>query len=574
MRNSLSQDGSSTGIQGQITSKPEPVNLLFVDTSLENVDLLIEEVAANVQVIKIDSDENGIDKVSQTLDLAGNVGNVHIVSHADANEIQLGSSVLSTDTIADYESQLANWGDRLTDRADILFYGCSIAGNADGMHLVDRLSQITGADVAASTDFTGGSEAGGDWDLEYTAGDIETGIGFKESVKQNYKSIFKNVFSSNFSNLNNFRKQSQTSHGLNVVKDPNGAGNVLRAELRKGDNWKGRARAELIPLTGKMRFDTVYSYNFSTYSTSNSTSGETIAQWHEAKSTNIGPPLSLIQNKGTFELRFNKNATIRTKFKTGISVKPGQWMNWTFKLRWSKSGNGSMEAYSNGKKFFEYSGKNALQSAPPYMKVGIYKPSWKSSAGKGSSSNGEKVVVHFKNLNIVEGSSSPANFNDSKSVSIQEIPSIKSQSNSNNSSPSKNKSSILEYDAEDLKLSNYKVQKLSGASGQKVIGLSKNKRTGRAVYDHKGGKGTYDLEVNYYDQKEGVGELKVLLNGKSIKRWALNKKSGGKGSKGNIRRYGTIKGLKLDGKDRLTFIGKGSAKEKAFIDNIKLVSRK
>ena len=62
----------------------------------------------------------------------------------------------------------------LTDDADILFYGCDLAGNAEGQEFISSISAITGADVAASDDLTGAEEKGGDWDLEQHVGEIET----------------------------------------------------------------------------------------------------------------------------------------------------------------------------------------------------------------------------------------------------------------------------------------------------------------------------------------------------------------------------------------------------------------
>ncbi len=51
----------------------------------------------------------------------------------------------------------------LDEAGDILIYGCDVASGADGQALIDTISHLTGADVAASIDKTGGVSAGGDW---------------------------------------------------------------------------------------------------------------------------------------------------------------------------------------------------------------------------------------------------------------------------------------------------------------------------------------------------------------------------------------------------------------------------
>ena len=70
-------------------------------------------------------------------------------------------------------NQLASWADALTEDADLLFYGCDLAGNAEGEQFIESISAITGADVAASDDVTGHESQAGDWELEVSTGTIE-----------------------------------------------------------------------------------------------------------------------------------------------------------------------------------------------------------------------------------------------------------------------------------------------------------------------------------------------------------------------------------------------------------------
>ena len=59
-------------------------------------------------------------------------------------------------------------------RRILFFYGCELGGDADGEALINYVSDVTGADVAASDDLTGAADKGGDWDLEVNVGTIET----------------------------------------------------------------------------------------------------------------------------------------------------------------------------------------------------------------------------------------------------------------------------------------------------------------------------------------------------------------------------------------------------------------
>ncbi|GAB4236103.1 MAG: hypothetical protein Kow00121_63470 [Elainellaceae cyanobacterium] len=57
--------------------------------------------------------------------------------------------------------------------ADIFLYGSRVAENGVGKRLVRRISSLTKADIAASTDITGNQEFRGDWQLEFKRGRIE-----------------------------------------------------------------------------------------------------------------------------------------------------------------------------------------------------------------------------------------------------------------------------------------------------------------------------------------------------------------------------------------------------------------
>jgi hypothetical protein len=50
----------------------------------------------------------------------------------------------------------------------------------------------SGADVAASVDLTGAAALGGDWDLEYSQGDIEKEVAFSKEIQQIWTAILAN----------------------------------------------------------------------------------------------------------------------------------------------------------------------------------------------------------------------------------------------------------------------------------------------------------------------------------------------------------------------------------------------
>lgn len=99
---------------------------------------------------------------------------IHILSHGAAGTLHLGSTSLTNNHLDDPSIQtvLAKIGESLTVDGDLLLYGCNIAADAEGQRFVANLAAVTGADVAASDDFTGSSNLNANWILEERTGDI------------------------------------------------------------------------------------------------------------------------------------------------------------------------------------------------------------------------------------------------------------------------------------------------------------------------------------------------------------------------------------------------------------------
>jgi hypothetical protein len=98
---------------------------------------------------------------------------IHILSHGSAGSLKLGSTQLNSATLEARQDELGAWRQALSVGGDILLYGCNVARGSFGVSFVERLAEVTGGDVAASTDLTGAVQLGGDWTLELTTGPIE-----------------------------------------------------------------------------------------------------------------------------------------------------------------------------------------------------------------------------------------------------------------------------------------------------------------------------------------------------------------------------------------------------------------
>ncbi len=129
-------------------------------------------IDAPFDVVLLSANRDGIEQISEYLAGREHIAAMHILSHANAGTLTLGTSELNAASLSHYADQLAGWSAALTDDADVLLYGCNLAQDGGGVKLIDRLSAVTGADIAASDDVTGSAALGGDWNLEYATGDI------------------------------------------------------------------------------------------------------------------------------------------------------------------------------------------------------------------------------------------------------------------------------------------------------------------------------------------------------------------------------------------------------------------
>ncbi|MBD1822859.1 DUF4347 domain-containing protein [Cyanobacteria bacterium FACHB-DQ100] len=147
--------------------------LFFVDSTVEDAASLLAGISSN-QIIYLNAAQDGVEQITEALAQRQGISAIHIISHGDSGSLRLGNADLSGETLDRYRDSLQAWKTSLTDDADILIYGCDVAAGEQGQAVITQISQLTGADVAASDDLTGTAALGGDWILEFGAGTIDT----------------------------------------------------------------------------------------------------------------------------------------------------------------------------------------------------------------------------------------------------------------------------------------------------------------------------------------------------------------------------------------------------------------
>jgi len=160
----------------------ESSELIFVDRSVDDYETLMAEINPSAEIIYIDLNSDGVQQIADALSTRSNVDAIHIISHGDAGQLQLGNATLDQESMqGEYADELQTIGKSFSQRADIFIYGCNFGEGYIGTRAMTALADATTADVAASDDLTGSANPGGDWDLEKSVGEIDNDSLFEKS---------------------------------------------------------------------------------------------------------------------------------------------------------------------------------------------------------------------------------------------------------------------------------------------------------------------------------------------------------------------------------------------------------
>jgi uncharacterized delta-60 repeat protein len=148
-------------------------SLVIIDSRVRDYQLLLAGLDPDTEVLILDETQDGVMQIAVYLEGRTDIDALHILSHGSEGTLYLGSTVLTSANLESYSTEWANIGSSLTETGDILLYGCNVAAGEEGIQFITSLAQYTGADVAASTDFTGSPAFSGNWQLEANNGAID-----------------------------------------------------------------------------------------------------------------------------------------------------------------------------------------------------------------------------------------------------------------------------------------------------------------------------------------------------------------------------------------------------------------
>ena len=149
-------------------------HLVIIDSAIQSVDAWSDSLPDNAEMILLSPDTDGLDQITSLLQQRRDVASIHLVTHGESGQIQLGQTTLDQNILEQRAETLRQWKRSLRQGADLVLYGCDVASGQRGVAFVDQWQRLLDIDVAASVDRTGSDRLGADYDLEYVVGHVET----------------------------------------------------------------------------------------------------------------------------------------------------------------------------------------------------------------------------------------------------------------------------------------------------------------------------------------------------------------------------------------------------------------
>ncbi len=209
------------------------------DRSLVVVDATIRDPAtfnpggAGDRLLRIDGGSDALAAIARVVSEEGPFDSLHIVSHGQSGSMSLGGQQVDLQVLSESSLSLDAIAAGLASDAGVFLYGCNIAGMESGQTFVDAFADRLGRPVAASVDTTGGSDLGGDWDLEYTTSKIITSNPFNFGLLDGYADT-----------LSHFRGGSISWQAADL--DSDGRRNDIRITVKTA--WRSDAAVSIFSL--------------------------------------------------------------------------------------------------------------------------------------------------------------------------------------------------------------------------------------------------------------------------------------------------------------------------------------
>lgn len=163
-------------------SAPQREILVVIDTGTEGYAQLVAGVVPGARLLLLDSGADGaVDGMARISEAIAQHSPqaIHLIAHGAPGCLYLGNTELSLNTLAAHASSLSHWFSPTLNPAStansapsLVLYGCHVGAGDAGEEFVQKLHQLTGANVFAASGPVGAAAQGGSWQLDVQAGAV------------------------------------------------------------------------------------------------------------------------------------------------------------------------------------------------------------------------------------------------------------------------------------------------------------------------------------------------------------------------------------------------------------------
>ncbi len=160
---------SPVGTSSHLTSK----QLVIVDAAVGNDPVWTKEILVDADIVVLSAGSDPIEQISTILANRTGIEAVHLFCHGRDGVLQLGHTQFNEQTLNVRSDEISQWGRSFAEQGDLLLYACDVAAGPEGKRFVSEFAKRLGVDVAASDNRTGSSRFAGDWEFEWTVGNVQ-----------------------------------------------------------------------------------------------------------------------------------------------------------------------------------------------------------------------------------------------------------------------------------------------------------------------------------------------------------------------------------------------------------------
>jgi hypothetical protein len=124
--------------------------LVIIDPAVKDFSIVVRSLDA-AELLVLDADQDGIGQISAKLQSYSALETLHIVAPTCPGMVKLGKTCLDAAELEAYQAEIQAWRQAFSPHASILLHGQNVVMGTEGMALVGRLSQLTGAVIAPSS---------------------------------------------------------------------------------------------------------------------------------------------------------------------------------------------------------------------------------------------------------------------------------------------------------------------------------------------------------------------------------------------------------------------------------------